>query len=64
MGMVFSVVSFACLTGPPLSGALIERNQGRYLHAQIFAGSAVMCGCFTLVASRVARVGGKLRAKV
>lgn len=64
MGMVFSVVSFATLTGPPLAGALIQKDQGRYLHAQMFAGSVILCGCLTLVASRIARTGLKLKAKV
>ncbi|KAI9881175.1 MAG: hypothetical protein M1830_007153 [Pleopsidium flavum] len=31
MGMVFSVVSFACLTGPPLAGALVQKDNGGYL---------------------------------
>lgn len=35
MGMGFSVVSFACLTGPPLAGALIQNNNGNFLHAQM-----------------------------
>ena len=39
MGMVFSVVSFASLTGPPLAGALIQKENGRYLYAQMFAVS-------------------------
>ncbi|MCJ1457028.1 hypothetical protein MMC28_007394 [Mycoblastus sanguinarius] len=57
MGMIFSVVSFACLTGPPLAGALIQRRDGGYLYAQIFAGSVLMGGCATLVASRFAKKG-------
>ena len=63
MGMVFSVVGFACLTGPPLAGALIQKRQGSYLYAQIFAGSVMMGGCITLMASRVSRNGWK-RARV
>ncbi len=63
MGMVFSVVSFACLTGPPLAGALIERKRGEYLDAQMFAGSVMMGGCGTLVACRVSKKGWK-KAKV
>lgn len=35
MGMTFSIISFAALTGPPLAGALIQHNQGSYLHAQM-----------------------------
>ena len=63
MGMVFSVVSFACLTGPPLAGALIQRRKGSYLYAQMFAGSVMMGGCMTLVASRVSKKGWR-KAKV
>lgn len=64
MGMVFSVVSFACLTGPPLAGALIQRDTGDYLYAQIFAGTSLLCGCLTLVAARIVKVGPKLKFRV
>ena len=63
MGMVFSVVSFACLTGPPLAGALIQRKDGSYLYAQMFAGSVTMGGCMTLMACRISKNGWK-RARV
>ena len=63
MGMVFSVISFACLTGPPIAGALIQRKHGEYLYAQMFAGTVLMAGCTTLVASRVTRKGWS-RARV
>lgn len=63
MGMVFSVVSFACLTGPPLAGALIQRRDGSYLYAQMFAGSVMIGGCVTLMACRVSKNGWK-RARV
>lgn len=35
MGMGFSIVSFACLSGPPLAGALIQLGGGNYLYAQM-----------------------------
>jgi MFS family permease len=35
MGMGFTIVSFACLTGPPLAGALIQMNGGSFLYAQM-----------------------------
>ena len=57
MGMVFSVISFACLTGTPISGALIQRKHGGYLYAQVFAGTVLMAGCATLVAARVVKMG-------
>ena len=50
-GMLFSVVSLACVTGPPIAGALIEKDHGRFLFAQIFGGSAFIGGCLTLVAA-------------
>lgn len=64
MGMVFSVVSFACLTGPPLGGALLQKDNGRYLYAQMFAASALTCGCLTLMAARVWKTGVRFRARV
>lgn len=64
MGMVFSVVSFACLTGSPLGGALIQKRGGDYLYAQMFAASALTCGCFTLLAARLVRTGPRIMARV
>ena len=62
MGMVFSAISFAVLTGPPLGGALIQNENGRYLDAQMWAGSALMVGFLMLIASRVVAKGwGKAR---
>ncbi|KAL8695209.1 MAG: hypothetical protein Q9218_000247 [Villophora microphyllina] len=64
MGMIFSIVSFACLTGPPLAGALIQVRHGSYLYAQMFAGSVMFCGCLTLVAARLAKTGRTFVARV
>jgi predicted MFS family arabinose efflux permease len=60
-GMCFSVISVACLTGPPLAGALIQRDDGGFLFAQIFGGSAFMGGSFTLFAARLAKNGIDLK---
>lgn len=64
IGMVFSVISFACLTGPPLAGALIQQAGGRYLYAQMFAGTVTICGCLTLAAARIAKTGRHLKVRV
>ncbi|KAH7064677.1 MFS monocarboxylate transporter [Macrophomina phaseolina] len=64
MGMAFSIVSFAALTGPPLAGALISDNNGNYLHAQMWGGTVLVCGSLTLVAARIAQTGLKLRVKI
>ncbi|KXG47914.1 Major facilitator superfamily domain, general substrate transporter [Penicillium griseofulvum] len=63
IGMGFTVVSFACLTGPPLGGALIARAEG-YIGAQIWGGLTFLLGAVVLVAARVVRTGTKMRAKV
>lgn len=56
-GMCFSFISIACLTGPPIAGALIQMRDGGYLYAQVFGGSAFIGGMCTLVAARVAKIG-------
>lgn len=52
-GMCFAVVSFATLTGPPIGGALIQINDGTYLYAQVFGGSALMAGTLALTAAKL-----------
>ncbi|KAF9887140.1 hypothetical protein FE257_010515 [Aspergillus nanangensis] len=57
MGMVLSVVAVAALIGSPIAGALIERDDGEYLYAQMFMGSAVIAGTITLIGARLAKLG-------
>jgi len=64
MGMCFSVVSVAALTGPPLAGALIQSNGGNYLHAQMWAGAILTCGSLTLVAARITKIGFTFRKRI
>lgn len=64
MGMVLTVISFAALTGSPLAGALIQKGNGNYLYAQMFAGSSLALGFLTLLAARFKKVGWKLNVKV
>lgn len=52
IGMVFTVVSFSVLTGPPIEGALISAMGGQYLAAQLFAGGNLLLGTVFLVATR------------
>lgn len=63
-GMCFSVVSIACLTGPPIAGALIQKDEGGFLFAQAFGGSAFMGGSLTLIAARIAKNGLELRVRM
>ncbi|KAK0642495.1 putative transporter MCH4 [Lasiodiplodia hormozganensis] len=64
IGMGFSVVGLASLTGSPIGGALVERRGGDYLYAQMFAGATMVLGSFILVAARVAKTGFVLRARM
>ncbi|KAH7052138.1 MFS monocarboxylate transporter-like protein [Macrophomina phaseolina] len=52
VGMVFTVGSVACLTGPPIAGRLIDRGGGDYLYAQLFGGCAVTLGFVFLGVAR------------
>ena len=64
MGMVFSIVSLFCLTGPSIAGALISADFGEYLDAQLFAGISMLAGSATLVSSRMLKTGFVLKTKV
>ena len=64
IGMVFTLVGFANLIGPPVSGALIQRLDGRYLGAQIFAGLCCCFGTFFMLVARVKSVGWSLTSRL
>ena len=67
IGMVFTIVSFAVLIGPPIEGALITSMGGRYVAAQAFAGSSLVLGSVFLTVARAIKrrkLGEDLGAKV
>ncbi|KPM37445.1 hypothetical protein AK830_g9108 [Neonectria ditissima] len=53
MGMSFTIVSFAVLTGPPIAGAIIDRQGGQYWGAQTFAGVSLAMGTLFLSAAKL-----------
>jgi MFS family permease len=55
IGMVCTFVSFACLSGPPIAGKLIEDMGGQYLHAQLFGASVMVAGSCFLLAARISQ---------
>jgi predicted MFS family arabinose efflux permease len=62
IGMVCTIVSFACLSGPPISGNLIENRHGNYLDAQIFGGTVMVLGSLFLLSARIVQqMWGKKR---
>ena len=56
VGVTYSVVSFAGLTGNPIGGALLARDDS-FLALQAFCGAAVIVATVLLVVARV-RIGG------
>ena len=52
IGMIFTIVSVAALTGPPLAGKLMEINGGNYIGAQIWGGVCLLIGTAMLLAAR------------
>jgi len=61
MGMVFTIVSFATLAGPPIAGAIITASGGKYYGAQAFAGATLLLGTVLMVAARSVKVRRILR---
>ncbi|KAK3314196.1 major facilitator superfamily domain-containing protein [Apodospora peruviana] len=55
MGMVFTINSFATLTGPPIAGAIITACGGKYFGAQAFAASTLLVGAGFLGAARAVK---------
>ena len=64
MGMVFSVMSVASLTGPPIAGAVIGSEGGGYVGAQLWAGTMICVGCMCLAVARVSETGWVIRKKM
>ncbi|KAL6860815.1 major facilitator superfamily domain-containing protein [Trichoderma novae-zelandiae] len=52
IGMIFSIISVAALTGPPLAGKLVVVAHGSYIGAQLWGGVCLIVGASFLVAAR------------
>jgi len=52
MGLAFAVVSFAMLTGTPITGALLTTADNRWSHAIVFSGVTVAVGFALMLGSR------------
>ena len=55
IGMVYTLLSFACLSGPPLCGKLIEQRNGNYLYAQVFGATSMVTGSALILAACLLR---------
>ena len=63
MGMVYTTIAFATLTGTPIAGAIVG-SAGGYLGMELFAASLLMIGASFLVAARVAGSGMRLMVRM
>jgi MFS family permease len=57
LGMSFFISGFGVLVGGPIGGALITRDDGGYLYAQIFSGLCIVIGTLFLGWARMNLVG-------
>ncbi|KAF1990377.1 MFS general substrate transporter [Aulographum hederae CBS 113979] len=63
LGMAFSMVSFAALTGGPIGGAIIGADGGSYTSSQAWAAGLAVCAVALIVAARCKKVGWNLKKK-
>ena len=63
-GMVCSILAFATLTGPPIAGALIEKEGGGYRTAQAWGGTVILLGSLTVGAARLYETGLRIKVKM
>ena len=55
-GMIFSILSFATLAGPPTAGALIQHEGGTFTGAQVWGGTATIAGALFVGVARWSQV--------
>lgn len=58
MGLAFLFNSIGILIGTPIAGALINGEQGKFLHAQLYCGICVGLGTCLLIVVRTLVLGG------
>ncbi|KAK0670792.1 putative monocarboxylate transporter [Cercophora samala] len=63
-GMVCTLSAFSSLAGPPTAGAIIDRSNGSYTWACVWAGTVVVMASFTIMSARIAVTGFKLVVKI
>ena len=63
LGMAFTVISIAGLTGGPIGGALLGIDHGSYMPAQVWAAVTMVVGFGFAVAVRGVKYGWDWRTK-
>jgi MFS family permease len=59
-GALFAIISVAALTGNPIGGNLVSKDNGGFTYLQIFCGVVMTLGSIGFIASRAVQVGFKL----
>lgn len=63
LGMVFAIMGFAALTGPPIGGAIQQTQGGSYLGAQAWSATSSLITGVLLTLARMSKANWKLKAK-
>ena len=63
-GVLFACISIASLTGSPIAGAILSRQNGVYWGLQVFAGAMMVASVLFFTAARGALTGLSLAKKV
>lgn len=61
-GAAMAAQSFGGLTGPPIAGAIVSRQNGDYLGLQLFCGCTMMASVVVFAIARYRLAGFKLKA--
>lgn len=60
-GTCYFVVSFGVLTGLPIAGEIVNRQNGSYTGLIAFSGATYLCGAVFFLAARIVGAGWKLK---
>ncbi|OKP10903.1 Riboflavin transporter MCH5 [Penicillium subrubescens] len=63
-GVLFTCISIASLTGSPIAGAILSRQNGTYWGLQVFAGAMMGAGVFFFTAGRIVLAGTSIAKKI
>ncbi|KAI4263074.1 MAG: hypothetical protein L6R42_001768 [Xanthoria sp. 1 TBL-2021] len=61
-GTMYTIVSIGCLTGIPIAGEILARNEGDYWGLIVFTGLSYAAGLICFTTARILKVGWKLTA--
>ncbi|KAJ5519643.1 hypothetical protein N7463_000096 [Penicillium fimorum] len=63
-GVLFTCISIASLTGSPIAGAILSRQNGTYWGLQVFGGAMMVASVFFFIAARAVLAGLSIARKV